>query len=55
MGGTYIRKGLKFSSYSLTKLTSHNEERWEKQIKLQTGNEMIHQSFTLYEWMWRIL
>ena len=43
--GTYIRIGLKFSLYSLTK-KRQKEQRTEKQIKLQTVKEVMHQSLT---------
>ena len=48
-GGTYIQIGLGFSLYSLTKLTRRKKEGTEKQIKLQTGKEVIHQPFALDE------
>ena len=45
----YIGIGLGFSLYSLTELTRQKEGGKEKQIKLQTVKEVIHQSLTLDE------
>ena len=44
--GLYIRKGLGFSLYLLTQ-KSWKEEGTEKQIKLKTVKEVMHQSLTL--------
>ena len=46
-GGTYIWKGLGFNLYSIIKRTRQKEEGTEKQIKLQMGQEVMHQSLML--------
>ena len=46
---TYIRIGLGFNLYSLTKMTRRTEEGTEKEMRLQTVKEEMHQSLSLDE------
>ena len=48
-GFTYIRIGLIFSLYSLTKTNREKIIGNRKYIMLQTGKEVIHQSLSLVE------